>query len=220
MRLWLWFLVLLNVALLVYFNMDTFAPKVEVVRKEVNPEKLKLLMDADFETLEKKEFVANIPASIDNSNSCYKWGKFTPSNLAAAQSVVESLGLEAELVEETISRQDNRFWVYYPPLATPELAQSKAEEIKKLGVDEIYIVQDSKWRNAISFGLFSEEALASNLLKELKAKGVRNAAKSLRSNGRATSSLIAKDVNSAAAVELYKIRPEFVGTEVTPVPCP
>ena len=217
MRLWLWFLVLLNVALLVYFNMDTFVPKVEEVRQEVNPEKLKLLMDEDFKTLEKKEFVANKPV---NSNSCYKWGKFTPSNLAAAQSVIEGLGLEAELVQETNVQQDSRFWVYYPPLATAELAQTKANEIKSLGVDELYIVQDSKWRNAISFGLFSEEALATSLLKDLKAKGVRNAVKSLRSSGAATTSLIAKDVSSAAAVELYKIRPEFVGTEVTPVPCP
>lgn len=217
MRLWIWFLVLLNVALLVYFNMDTFIPKAEVVRQEVNPEKLKLLKDADFETLEKKnkEFVANKPA-----DSCYKWGKFTPANLAAAQSVIERLGLESELVQDFGTQQASRFWVYYPPLATAELAQIKAAEIKNLGVDELYIVQDSTWRYAISFGLFNEESLATNLLRELKAKGVKNAVKSLRSNGRATSSLIAKSVSSEAAVELYKVRPEFLGTEVTPVPCP
>lgn len=217
MRLWVWFLVLLNVALLVYFNMDTFIPKVEVVRQEINPEKIKLLVDADFETLEKKdkEFVAT--QTVD---SCYKWGKFTPANLAAAQSVIERLGLEAELVQDFGTQQASRFWVYYPPLATAELAQIKAAEIKSLGVDELYIVQDSTWRNAISFGLFNEESLATNLLRELQAKGVKNAVKSLRNNGKATSSLIAKSVSSEAAVELYKVRPEFVGTEVTPVPCP
>lgn len=217
MRLWVWFLVLLNVALLVYFNMDTFVSKVEVVRQAVNPEKLKLLKDMDFEKLEKKEkeFVAT-----QSVNSCYKWGKFTPANLAAAQSVIERLGLEAELVQDFGVQQDSRFWVYYPPLATAELAQIKAAEIKSLGVDELYIVQDSTWRNAISFGLFNEESLATSLLRELKAKGVKNAVKSLRNNGKATSSLIAKSVSSEAAVELYKIRPEFVGTEVTPVPCP
>jgi hypothetical protein len=215
MRLWLWFLVLLNVALLVYFNMDTFVPKVAVVKEEVNPEKLRLLMDGDFSTLEKKEIVAT--ASI---NSCYKWGKFTVENLAAAQATVERLGLESELIEESTTQQDKRFWVYYPPLATADLAQQKADEINRLGVDELYIVQDSKWRNAISFGLFSEEQLAAGLLRELKAKGVRNAVKSLRSQGdEATSSLLMKGVTSEVAVELYKVRPEFVGTEVTPVPC-
>lgn len=215
MRFWLWFLVLFNVALLVYFNLDVFAPKVVVVKQEVNPEKLRLLLDADFSTLDKKS-----PPAIPSLNSCYKWGKFTAGNLASAQAVIESLGLESELIEETTTQQEQRFWVYYPPLATTELAQRKADEIKRLGVDELYIVQDSKWRNAISFGLFSEEQLASSLLKELKAKGVRNAVKALRSQGEATSSLLTKGVTSEVAVELYKIRPEFVGTEVTPVPCP
>lgn len=215
MRLWIWFLVLLNVGLLVYFNMDTLAPKAQVARTEVNPEKLKLLLDEDFANLTKKENV-----STSAANSCYKWGKFTTASLPAAQEVVANLGLAVEVIEESASNQDRRFWVYYPPLATLELAQSKADEIKRLGIEELYIVQDSQWRNAISFGLFSEETLANALLKELKAKGVRNALKSLRSQGTATISLLAKDVSSEAAVELYKVRPEFVGTEVRPVPCP
>ena len=215
MRLWIWLLVLLNVGLLVYFNMDSLAPKAQVVRTEVHPEKLKLLLDEDFANLTKKEYVS--PAA---ANSCYKWGKFTAASLPAAQEIVANLGLTAEVIEESASNQERRFWVYYPPLPTLELAQSKADEIKRLGVDELYIVQDSQWRNAISFGLFSEETLANALLKELKAKGVRNALKSLRSQGTATSSLLAKDVSSAAAVELYKVRPEFVGTEVRPIPCP
>lgn len=215
MRLWVWLLVLLNVGLLVYFNMDVLAPKAQVVRTEINPERLKLLLDEDFANLTKKEYV---PPSA--AKSCYKWGKFTTASLPAAQEVIANLGLAAEVIEEAASNQERRFWIYYPPLATPELAQSKAEEIKRLGVDELYIVQDSQWRNAISFGLFSEEPLATALLKELKAKGVKNAVKSLRSQGTAGSSLLAKDVSSEAAVELYKVRPEFVGTEVRPVPCP
>jgi hypothetical protein len=211
MKLLVW-LVLLNVALFGYFNMDKVAPKVAEVRKEVHPEKLKLLMDADFGSLERKTFVAT-PLT-----NCYKWGRFTSNNLAAAQEVVERLGLDTELIEET-PKQDRRFWIYYPPLATPEKAQEKAAEIKKLGVDELYIVQDSQWRNAISFGLFSDEKLADNLLKNLKAKGVRYAVKSVRNQGSATSSLLAKSVSAEMAVELYKIRPEFIGTDVTSVAC-
>ena len=215
MRLLLWLFVLLNVGLLVYFNMDTLVPKAKVVHQEVNPEKLKLLMDGDFDTLKKKKYVATASAT-----SCYKWGKFTSSDLAAAQQVIERLGLEAELIQETSTLQDNRFWVYYPPLATAALAQSKADEIKRLGIDELYIVQGTKWRNAISFGLFAEEPLAVAMLKSLKSKGVRNAVKSLRKQGESTGSLLTKNVNSESAVELYKVRPEFVGTEVVPVPCP
>lgn len=211
MKLLIW-LVLLNAALWGYFNIDKIAPAIPEVHSEVHPEKMKLLMDADFASLDKKTFEAR------PLNNCYKWGRFTSTNLAAAQEVVQSLGLDAELIEET-PKQDRRFWIYYPPLPTPERAKEKANEIKKLGVDELYIVQDSQWRNAISFGLFSEEALADNLLKNLKAKGVRYAVKSVRNQGSATSSLLAKSVSAELALELYKIRPEFVGTDVTSVAC-
>ena len=213
MRMFILLLVLVNVALLAYFNMDKVLPKKALTYKELNPGKLKLLMDEDFGGLEKKKLSAR-PLSY-----CYKWGSFTDANLAAAQEVMARLGLEADVVQESGVKQERRFWIYYPPLATTEEAQAKVEEIKKLGVDELYIVQDSKWRNAISFGLFSEEPLANNLLKNLRAKGVNHAVKSLRNQGNATSSLVAKSVSAESAVELYKIRPEFVGSEVTPVAC-
>tara|TARA_B110000208_G_scaffold191143_1_gene257035 strand:- start:779 stop:1423 length:645 start_codon:yes stop_codon:yes gene_type:complete len=213
MRMFILLLVLVNVALLAYFNMDKVLPKKALTYKELNPGKLKLLMDEDFGSLEKKKLSAR------PLNYCYKWGSFTDANLAAAQEVMARLGLEADVVQESGVKQERRFWIYYPPLATTEKAQAKVEEIKKLGVDELYIVQDSKWRNAISFGLFSEEPLANNLLKNLRAKGVNHAVKSLRNQGNATSSLVAKSVSAESAVELYKIRPEFVGSEVTPVAC-
>jgi hypothetical protein len=211
MKFLIW-LVLLNVALFSYFNLNKIVPQTEVVHKEVNPQKLKLLLDADFASLEKKTFVAR------PLNNCYKWGRFTSTNLAEAQEVLGRLGLAAELVEET-PKQDKRYWIYYPPLPTPEKAKEKADEIRGLGVDELFIVQDSQWRNAISFGLFSEETLADNLLKNLKAKGVRYAVKSVRNQGSATSSLLVKSVSTEVALELYNIRPEFVGTDVNSVAC-
>lgn len=213
MRMFILLLVIVNIALFAYFNMGKVLPKKELAYKELNPEKMKLLMDDDFSGLEKKKF-ADRPL-----NNCYKWGGFTESNLTAAQEVMARLGLEVDVVQGSGVKQESLFWVYYPPLATPEKAQLEADKIKRLGVDEVYVVQDSKWRNAISFGLFKEEKLATNLLKNLRIKGVRHAVKSVRNQDDATSSLLVKSVGAEFAVELYKIRPEFVGSEVTPVAC-
>ena len=205
-------LVLLNIALFGYFNMNKIAPTIQESYQELHPEKLKLLTDEDFATLDKKVFVG-IPLT-----HCYKWGRFTSTNLSAAQDILNRLGLPAKLIEETPT-QDKRFWIYYPPLVTAEKAKQKAEEIKKLGVDELFIVQDSQWRNAISFGLFSDETLANHLLKHLQAKGVRHAVKSVRNQGGATVSLLVESVNPEIALTLYKIRHEFVGTDVSSVAC-
>jgi hypothetical protein len=225
MKLLVWLLVLLNVGLLVYFNLDLIVPKPAVADRSIQPEKLKILSAKDLESMPKKEVHAVSPEAAPAltsgaSTSCYKWGNFTKTNLPAAQVVLVRLGLQSEVNQEASAQEDRRFWVYYPPLKTAELAQQKANEIKVAGVDEIFIVQDSQWRNAISFGLFQDEQLASNLLSDLQAKGIKGATKALRSPGKSLSSLLIKSVSADAALELHKIKPEFLGTDLVPSACP
>jgi hypothetical protein len=223
---WLvWLLVLLNVGLLVYFNLDLIAPKPVAPDRSIQPEKLKILSAKDLEAMPKKVALVASPEAAPvlasgASTSCYKWGNFTKTNLPAAQVVLVRLGLQSDVNQETEVQEDKRFWVYYPPLKTESLAKEKAAEIKALGVEELVIVQDSQWRNAISFGLFQDEQLASNLLTDLQAKGVKGATKALRSPGKALSSLLVKAVSAQTALELQKIKPEFVGTELAPAACP
>jgi hypothetical protein len=224
MKLLAWLLVLLNVGLLAYFNLDVIAPKPALADRSINPDKLKILSQAELDAIPKKvvpPVVEAAPVStLEGATSCYKWGNFTKTNLPAAQVVLVRLGLESTVNQEQGANEDRRFWVYYPPLKSAELAQEKANEISAMGVDELFIVQDSQWRNAISFGLFQEEQLASSLLKELQQKGVKGATKALRTPGKSLSSLLIKSVTPATALELQKIRPEFVGTELAPAACP
>ena len=237
MRLLVWLLVLLNVGLLAYFNMDVIAPKPAVADRSVQPDRLKILSEKDLELMAK---VVPTPAIVaqtsalppvpvvqgivqgiaQGATSCYKWGNFTKTNLPAAQVVLVRLGLQSEINQEAGAKEDRRFWVYYPPLKSAQLAHQKAAEIKAMGVGELFIVQDSQWRNAISFGLFQDEQLATAMLNDLLAKGVKGATKALRSPGKALNSLFVKAVNPDAALELQKIKPEFVGTELEPAACP
>ena len=229
MRLIVLLLLLLNLGLYAYFNMNQLAPAPVTSNKEINPEKLIVLSKEALDALPKSEpKSANlasesslIPQVSDPiSTTCYTWGNFTQTNLPAAQVVLARLGLQSEIKQEQVATEDRRFWVYYPSLKSAELAEKKAAEIKALGVDELYIVQDSQWRNAISFGLFQDEQLASTLLSELQSKGVKNATKALRSAGKSQSSLLIKAVSLEAATELQKIKPEFVGTDLASVACP
>lgn len=223
MRLLLWLLVLLNVGLLAYFNVDLIAPKPVAVDRSIQPEKLIVLGVKELEAMPKKEVPAPEPVTmtaLQADTTCYKWGNFTKTNLPAAEVVLVRLGLQSQENQEFGTNEDRRFWVYYPPLKSASLAQQKADEIKALGVEELFIVQDSQWRNAISFGLFQDERLASSLLSDLQAKGVKGVTKALRSPGKALSSLLIKGVSAEAALELHKIKPEFVGTDLQPTACP
>ena len=224
MKLLVCLLVLLNVGLLVYFNLAVIAPKPALADRSINPDKLKILSQTDLDALPKKVESAEVEATpvttLGADSSCYKWGNFTKTNLPAAQVVLVRLGLESVVNQEQGANEDRRFWVYYPPLKSADLAQQKSVEIKAMGVEELFIVQDSQWRNAISFGLFQDEQLASSLLSELQAKGVKGATKALRSPGKSLNSLLIKAVTAEKALELQKIRPEFVGTDLMPAACP
>ena len=226
MRLLVWLLLLLNVGLLAYFNMDLIVPKPVVADKSIQPEKLKILSENDLAAMPKivapvPETVAQTPVLVtQGATSCYKWGNFTKTNLPAAQVVLVRLGLQSVINQEAGAEEDRRFWVYYPPLKNAQLAQEKADEIRLMGVDELFIVQDSQWRNAISFGLFQDEQLASALLNDLLEKGVKGATKALRSPGKSLNSLLVKAVSAETALELHKVKPEFVGTELAPAACP
>lgn len=229
MRLLVLLLLLLNVGLFAYFNMGQFAPAPVNASREINPEKLIILNQQALDAMPDKQATtteaapapASIPAVSDlAASTCYKWGNFTKTNLPAAQVVLARLGLQNEVKQEEVATEESRFWVYYPPLKSAELAQKKASEIKALGVDELYIVQDTQWRNAISFGIFQDEQLASGLLNDLHTKGVKNATKALRSTGKSLSSLLIKAMSAETAIELHKVKPEFVGTELTPTGCP
>ena len=224
MKLLVWLLVFLNIGLLVYFNLDLIAPKPAMADRSIQPEKLKILSAAELTAMPQKAAPSAIEATpvavVDAATSCYKWGNFTKTNLPAAQVVLVRLGLQSTVKQEQVSAEDRRFWVYYPSLKSAQLAQQKADEIKALGVSELFIVQDSQWRNAISFGLFQDEQFATALLNDLLEKGVKGATKALRSPGKSLNSLLIKAVNADAAIELQKIKPEFVGSELVPAACP
>ena len=228
MRLLVLLLLLLNVGLFAYFNIGQLASAPVNASREINPEKLIILNQQALDAMPSKKAntteATPVPASIPTvsdlaASTCYKWGNFTKTNLPAAQVVLARLSLQNEVKQEEVATDESRFWVYYPPLKSAELAQKKAAEIKALGVDELYIVQDSQWRNAISFGLFQDEQLASSLLNDLQTKGVKNATKALRSAGKSLNSLLIKAVTTETAIELHKVKPEFVGTELTPAAC-
>ncbi len=224
MKALVWLLVLANVGLLAYFNKDLILQTPTLAGKSLNPEKLKILTQQELDAMPSKVGGAVIAAPIAaaapvGSTSCYEWGNFTSSNLPSAQVVLVKLGLQSTIKYVVSDQADRRFWVYYPPLKNAELAQEKANEIRALGVDELFIVQDSQWRNAISFGLFQDEALATNLLTDLQAKGVKGAAKTLRNPGKALSSLQIKGVSAQTAQDLHKIKPEFVGTDLVQTAC-
>jgi hypothetical protein len=218
---WLvWLLLLLNLGLLAYFNRDRILPSTpQLTQEEITPEKITVLDQKQIDALPKKAVEQTPPPPPPAATTCIEWGIFSTASLANAQSAIASLSLQATVKEQT-SLEAKRFWVYKPPLKTIEEAQAKAEELKALGVEELFVVQEPKWKNAISFGVFEDEKLALKLLQELKAKGVKDAVKAVRNQGKGHASLLLNKLTDADVAALRRLNPEFPQTELKEVSCP
>ncbi|MDD3353712.1 SPOR domain-containing protein [Zoogloea sp.] len=79
-------------------------------------------------------------------------------------------------LKETRLEQPSSWWVHIPSLGSREGAEKKAGELRRLGVNELFIVQEAgPAQFAISLGLYKNEAAAGRHLAALQERGVRSA---------------------------------------------
>lgn len=221
MKRFFWLLVIINLGLLAYFNIGYILPgKPEIKLTEINPDKIKLLSQTEVDNLPKKAEPSSPPPVVEAQPvaMCFEWGAFSDVSLAKAQKALAKMAIPASAKEEN-SDQPKRYWVYKAPLKTTAEAQKRAAEFKALGVEDIFVVQEEKWKNAISFGIFEDEQLAEKLVQELRAKGIKNVEKILRTNGKGHHTLLLGSINENEIAELKKLKPDFPAAELKEVGC-
>jgi len=221
MKRFFWLSVLINLALLAYFNLGYLLPgKPEIQLAELSPEKIKVLSQDELSALPKREASAPVidtPAPAP-ATTCFEWGVFSDSSIANAQKALDKLSLQATTKEQS-SEQPKRFWVYKAPAKSLAEAQKRAAEYKALGIEDLFVVQEEKWKNAISFGIFEDEKLATKLQHELQAKGVKNVEKTLRNQGKSHYSLMLGNLTENDSAEIKKLKPNFPAAELKEVSC-
>jgi len=218
MRLVLWLLILANVLLLAYFNLlKPVAVNLLITETPLNPEKIKLLKPEEIEALPKR-VIETAPTAQVPEYACYDWGTFSRAKLASARSFLNRFTLDVTVNQQT-AEEATRYWVYIPSLRNAAAAQAKVEELRALGVEEMYVVQDQQSRNAISLGVFKDEQLATKLLEDLKSKGVVSAVKGVRNQEQGRASLYIRNMSSELVPEIEKLQPDYPGSELKQVTC-
>jgi hypothetical protein len=151
--------------------------------RQIAPEKLNLIAPAQLPPPAapvKKAPVAAAaaapaaaPAAATSTLSCMEWGSFTLADAPRAEQALEPLALGARLAQRR-TEEAAGWWVFIPPQGNRQGALRKAAELKGLGIEEYFIVQeDGEHRWALSLGVFRSEEAAQAHLAALRARGVR-----------------------------------------------
>jgi len=168
-------LVAANLALYAWFqHYSPFesAADPEPARRQLYPEKIRLLEGKELKSLASAR---PAPAAAAAPSACLEWGGFAVAEAPKAEQALAPLALGARLSQRR-SEETAGWWVFIPPQPSRAAALKKTAELKSLGVDDYFVLQDEgKMRWAVSLGIFSTEEAAKSRLEALRAKGVRSA---------------------------------------------
>ena len=161
------------------------------------------------------------PPAPTAAQVCLEWGLFADQELAQARAALEPLKLgDSDISVRSAPVKAGSFWVYIPPQKSKQDANKKVEELKRLGVEDSFVMQDNNpWRYAVSLGVFSTQEAADKYLAQIREKGVRSAKAAPRNLDGGHSSLVIKAGDANIEAELVKLKQNFPATELKAVPC-
>jgi hypothetical protein len=119
-------------------------------------------------------------------------------------------------------RTEGSWWVFIPPQSSREAADQKTGELRRLGVNDFFIVGEGAQRWAISLGVFSQEEGARRHLENLRGKGVRSARAEPRpsANGQDAALNVLEIQGDAAMLDALRVRLPARFQPLAPRACP
>lgn len=216
LKFFFWILLLANGGLLAYQQgyFDTLLPSGrEPVRmkNQLNADKIKLIPPPAPVPVAAQESPAAQAAEEKKPEriACTEIGNFNPEEAKRFRTQLTSLSLGERVSQRSIQEVASHM-VFIPPLADKESAEKKAAELRRMGIEDFFIIQDnSNLRWGISLGVFKQEEAARAHLANLAQKGVRSARIGQRS---VTSNLVAfqlRELDAEAKSAIDKIKDDF-----------
>jgi len=148
------------------------------------------------------------------ANACVEWGSFAAADAARAEQALEPLALGPRLTRRR-SEETAHWWVYLPPQGSRQNAQRKVEELKTLGVEEYFVMQDEgRLRWAISLGVFRTEEAARARHDALQAIKVRGAQLGERETQVSRTWIQLRDADDALLAKLRELAQGLAGSEL------
>jgi len=151
--------------------------------------------------------------------NCMEWGEFSGTDLKLATKALAAMKLGDRLAQRTVEYASG-YWVYIPPLANKTAVNKKIREIKAAGVEDYFVVQDSrKWFNAISLGVFKTREAAKHFQASLKDKGLRSTRVGERKHKLKFTVFVLKHIGAEERTRLSVLQKDLPNSELKAIPC-
>ena len=188
--------------------------------RQIEPEKLKVVPPGELpQPASAPASTRAAPVALALAAKCIEWGSFTLADAPRAEKALEPLSLGPRLGQRRTEEQAG-WWVFIAPQTNGRVgAIRKAAELKALGVDDYFIMQEEgPYRWAVSLGVFRTEEAARARLGALRARGVRSAQVGSRDTTVPKVWLQVKGVDVALETRLRDVAREIEGSEVRSCP--
>jgi hypothetical protein len=176
--------------------------------RQIEPDKLKVIAPHELPPV----------SATRKPLACLEWGSFTVADASRAVQALEPLGLGARLAQRR-TEELAAWWVFIPSQVNRQGALKKAAELKDLGIEDYFIVQEEgEHRWALSLGVFRSEEAAQARLAALRSLGVRTAQLGPRETLVPKIWLQVKSVDAPLQARLKEIARQIEGSELKDCP--
>jgi hypothetical protein len=142
-------------------------------------------------------------------STCTEFGNFNAEDAKRFSARLATLALGERLSRREVPGATSHI-VYIPPQADKDAAEKKAGELRRLGINDFYIIQDnSSLRWGISLGVFKLEEAARAYLTTLNQKGVHSARIGQRSSSSGLTAFQLRNLDATAKSAVEKIKAGF-----------
>jgi hypothetical protein len=183
---------------------------------QIDPDKIRMV------ALSQKEGSAASVASVAEVTTppapkpmaCVEFGGFNAEEARRAEAALAPLNLGGRITERHLDDQAT-YIVYLPPFKTKADADRAAGELRRIGVQDFFVIQDpGPYHLAISLGIFHSEEAAKGLLTSLSQQGVKNATTGERPSTISKTFYQIRPADSQLLTRLAEIRAGFLNQDL------
>ena len=190
----------------------------ERVARQVEPERIRVLTEKDVQTLRERAKQTSGVLDLNVAQACVEFGDFSAGEAARAEKALASLSPAVKVSTGPVEAP-GWYMVYLPPFKTLAEAESRADELRKLGIKDMLVMnENSPMKFAISLGSFRDPNAAKAHVSALERTGIKGVRIADRPSTATLTRFQLRDLDAAAAQQLATLRGEFPAQSVRGCP--